>query len=207
MIVLDTTILVYAVGAEHPLRAPCRAVLESVRDDLVQAGTTVDVIQEFAHVRSRRRSRPEAAALGGNTPGHSRRSSGPTRRTSSSGSACSRPRANWARSMPSWRQPRCGAGGRWHLPTGPSVMSAASSTSILRQRRSWTTFSLPRTDGESPLLPGKGRRGLRPLRVAEAGATAEDLRTAAPWRCGSGPSRRSSRWSPCRPGGTGSWRW
>ncbi len=64
MIVLDTTILVYAVGAEHPLRAPCRAVLESVRDDLVQAGTTVDVIQEFAHVRSRRRSRPEAAALG-----------------------------------------------------------------------------------------------------------------------------------------------
>ncbi len=61
MIILDTTILVYAVGGEHPLRSPCRGLLELVRDGLVQVGTTVEVVQEFAHVRSRRRPRTEAA--------------------------------------------------------------------------------------------------------------------------------------------------
>ncbi|MGH9069792.1 MAG: type II toxin-antitoxin system VapC family toxin [Acidimicrobiales bacterium] len=62
MIILDTTVLVYAVGAEHPLRAPSRALLELIRDGLVRACTTVEVVQEFAHVRSRRRPRGEAAA-------------------------------------------------------------------------------------------------------------------------------------------------
>jgi predicted nucleic acid-binding protein len=62
VIVLDTTILVYAVGADHPLRAPCRTLLELVRDGEVRASTTVEVVQEFAHVRSRRRPRAEAAA-------------------------------------------------------------------------------------------------------------------------------------------------
>jgi predicted nucleic acid-binding protein len=61
VIVLDTTILVYAIGNEHPLRLPCRTLLELVRDGLVRAGTTVEVVQEFAHVRSRRRRRDEAA--------------------------------------------------------------------------------------------------------------------------------------------------
>ncbi|MHB1525338.1 MAG: type II toxin-antitoxin system VapC family toxin [Candidatus Dormibacteria bacterium] len=61
MIVLDTTILVYGVGSEHPLRGPCRALLELVRDGVVRGGTTVEVVQEFAHVRSRRRPRAEAA--------------------------------------------------------------------------------------------------------------------------------------------------
>jgi predicted nucleic acid-binding protein len=62
VIILDTTILVYAVGAEHPLRAPSRALVELARDGLVRASTTVEVVQEFAHVRSRRRPRAEAAA-------------------------------------------------------------------------------------------------------------------------------------------------
>lgn len=61
MIVLDTTILVYAVGDLHRLRQPSRALLELVRDGRVRAGTTVEVVQEFAHVRSRRRPRVEAA--------------------------------------------------------------------------------------------------------------------------------------------------
>lgn len=61
MILLDTTILVYAVGADHRLRAPCRGLLELVRDDAVRATTTVEVVQEFAHVRARRRSRTDAA--------------------------------------------------------------------------------------------------------------------------------------------------
>lgn len=62
MILLDTTILVYAVGAEHSLRQPCRSLLEWVRDGTVRATTTIEVVQEFAHVRSRRRPRPEASA-------------------------------------------------------------------------------------------------------------------------------------------------
>jgi predicted nucleic acid-binding protein len=61
MILLDTTILVYATGEEHPLRAPCRGLLELVRDEVVQATTTVEVVQEFAHVRARRRPRADAA--------------------------------------------------------------------------------------------------------------------------------------------------
>lgn len=66
MILLDTTVLVYAAGGEHPLRAPCRAVVEMVRDGAVRATTTVEVLQEFAHVRARRRPREDAAALARN---------------------------------------------------------------------------------------------------------------------------------------------
>lgn len=61
MILLDTMVLVYAVGGEHPLRAPCRGLVGQVRDRLVRATTTVEVIQEFTHIRARRRSRHEAA--------------------------------------------------------------------------------------------------------------------------------------------------
>lgn len=63
MILLDTTILVYAVGADHPLRAPARALMEMVANGTVRATTTVEAIQEFAHVRSHRRSRGDAATL------------------------------------------------------------------------------------------------------------------------------------------------
>lgn len=61
MIVLDTTVLVYAVGTEHELRDPCQAVLRAVADGALVATTTVEVIQEFAHVRARRRDRADAA--------------------------------------------------------------------------------------------------------------------------------------------------
>lgn len=60
MIVLDTTILVYAVGEEHRLRAPCQRLLIAHADGQVDAATTVEVIQEFAHIRARRRSRSDA---------------------------------------------------------------------------------------------------------------------------------------------------
>lgn len=63
MILLDTTVLVYAVGADHELRDPCRRIVQGVADGLIEAGTTVEVIQEFAHVRARRRSRTDAASL------------------------------------------------------------------------------------------------------------------------------------------------
>lgn len=60
MIIVDTTVLVYAVGAEHPLAEPCRRLVESIGAGRVSAATTTEVIQEFAHVRARRRTRREA---------------------------------------------------------------------------------------------------------------------------------------------------
>jgi len=63
VIVLDTTVLVYAKGADHPLRDPCRELVRAVGDGAVAATTTVEVIQEFAHVRARRCSRQDAAQL------------------------------------------------------------------------------------------------------------------------------------------------
>ena len=65
MILLDTTILVYAVGSEHALREPCRSLIAAIADGRIAGTTTVEVIQEFAHVRARRRGRADAARLAG----------------------------------------------------------------------------------------------------------------------------------------------
>jgi predicted nucleic acid-binding protein len=63
VIVLDTTVLAYAVGADHPLRPSCRQLVRAIADGDVRATTTIEVIQEFAHVRARRRGRDDAAEL------------------------------------------------------------------------------------------------------------------------------------------------
>jgi predicted nucleic acid-binding protein len=63
VIVLDTTVLAYAVGTDHPLRAPCRRLVLAIADGEVVATTTIEVIQEFTHVRARRRDRKDAAEL------------------------------------------------------------------------------------------------------------------------------------------------
>lgn len=64
MIVLDTTVLVYAKGAEHPLRQSCRELIAAIGEGSVEATTSVEAIQAFVHVRARRRGRDDAAALG-----------------------------------------------------------------------------------------------------------------------------------------------
>lgn len=64
MNLLDTTVLVYAVGEDHPKRDACRRVIEAIADGRLNATTTVEAIQEFVHVRARRRSRSDAADLG-----------------------------------------------------------------------------------------------------------------------------------------------
>jgi hypothetical protein len=63
VIVLDTTVLIYAVGADHPLRDPCQLLVRAIADGTILATTTIEVIQEFTHVRARRRDRKDAAAL------------------------------------------------------------------------------------------------------------------------------------------------
>jgi predicted nucleic acid-binding protein len=63
VIVLDTTVLVYAVGTEHPLRDPCRELIRAIANGTILATTTIEVIQGFTHVRARRRDRKDAAEL------------------------------------------------------------------------------------------------------------------------------------------------
>lgn len=63
MIVLDTTVLAYAVGSDHALRDPARTLVEAVGSGNLRATTTPEAIQEFAHVRARRRDRADASAL------------------------------------------------------------------------------------------------------------------------------------------------
>ena len=63
MIILDTTVLAYAVGEEHPLREPCRRLLAAHASGAIEATTTVEVLQEFTHVRARRRTREDAVNL------------------------------------------------------------------------------------------------------------------------------------------------
>jgi predicted nucleic acid-binding protein len=63
VIALDTTVLMYAVGTEHTLRAPCRQIVQAIADGDLAGTTTVEVLQEFAHVYARRRDRASAGAL------------------------------------------------------------------------------------------------------------------------------------------------
>jgi len=65
VIVLDTTVLVYAKGAAHPLRDPCRRLIDAIAQEKLAATSTVEVIQEFVHVRAQRRERSDAVSLGG----------------------------------------------------------------------------------------------------------------------------------------------
>lgn len=64
MIVLDTTVLVYAKGAGHPFRDPCRSLIRAIAAGQIEATTSAEVIGEFVHVRARRRTRADAAGLG-----------------------------------------------------------------------------------------------------------------------------------------------
>lgn len=62
MLVLDTSVLVYATGADHPLREPAVRLLRDVVASRVSATTTPEVLQEYAQVRARRRDRADAFA-------------------------------------------------------------------------------------------------------------------------------------------------
>jgi uncharacterized protein len=63
VIVLDTTILVYAVGEEHPLRDACRRLLAAHAEGRLEATATIEAIEEFAHIRARRRTRRDAVQV------------------------------------------------------------------------------------------------------------------------------------------------
>jgi predicted nucleic acid-binding protein len=63
VIVLDTSILILAVGDEHHLRAPAQRILRAHADGRIEGTPTVEVIEELVHVRAQRRPRDDATAL------------------------------------------------------------------------------------------------------------------------------------------------
>lgn len=63
MIVLDTNVLLYAVGTDHPLAQSGERFMAAVIAGRIQATTTFEVLAEFVHVRARRRSRADATSL------------------------------------------------------------------------------------------------------------------------------------------------
>jgi predicted nucleic acid-binding protein len=58
---LDTAVFMYAGGREHPLRAPCQAILERVAAGSLDATTSTEVVQEILH-RFVAIGRPEVGA-------------------------------------------------------------------------------------------------------------------------------------------------
>lgn len=46
---LDTAVFMYAAGTDHPLKAPCRAILEGAASRRLDATTSAEVVQEIFH--------------------------------------------------------------------------------------------------------------------------------------------------------------
>jgi predicted nucleic acid-binding protein len=51
----DTGVFLYALGGEHHYREPCRALLREMKGGRLAGEASVELIHEFAYVRSRRR--------------------------------------------------------------------------------------------------------------------------------------------------------
>ena len=49
MILVDSNIVMYAAGREHPHRGPCEALLEQIALEQLEAVTDVEVFQEILH--------------------------------------------------------------------------------------------------------------------------------------------------------------
>lgn len=46
---IDTAVLMYAGGVDHPQRQPCRRILDQIADGTLDAVTSVEVVQEVLH--------------------------------------------------------------------------------------------------------------------------------------------------------------
>lgn len=57
----DTNVFIYAVGRDHAYREPCRRIIELARTRRLQGDASVEMVQEFAHVRARHVARDQAA--------------------------------------------------------------------------------------------------------------------------------------------------
>jgi hypothetical protein len=46
---IDTAVIMYAIGSDHPLKEPCRRVLARVAEGGLDAVVSVEVVQEIVH--------------------------------------------------------------------------------------------------------------------------------------------------------------
>lgn len=46
---IDTAVIMYAAGRSHPLREPCRAIIDRITADRLDGVTSAEVIQEILH--------------------------------------------------------------------------------------------------------------------------------------------------------------
>jgi uncharacterized protein len=53
-VLLDTNVILYALGGPHAQAVPCRRILELVGEGNLQAEAPVDIVQEILHHRNRR---------------------------------------------------------------------------------------------------------------------------------------------------------
>ncbi len=59
---IDANLIMYSLGSPHPLREPCRMVLEKIKDGLIQVVTNTEVLQEILY-RFLSIKKPSLAAL------------------------------------------------------------------------------------------------------------------------------------------------
>lgn len=46
---IDTAVIMYAAGGDHPLRDPCGRIIDGIGDGAIDAVTSAEVIQEILH--------------------------------------------------------------------------------------------------------------------------------------------------------------
>ena len=63
MILLDTNILMYAAGAEHPYKEPSRQYLERVARGEIEAALDAETLQEILHRYKAIRRWPEGGQV------------------------------------------------------------------------------------------------------------------------------------------------
>lgn len=59
---VDTTVLTFATGGPHPLRSPCRNLLDRVATGDIEMHASVEAVQELLFHRLRRSDRGDAVA-------------------------------------------------------------------------------------------------------------------------------------------------
>lgn len=59
---VDTAVVLHAAGGEHPLRDPCRRIIDGISDGSVDGVTSAEVVQEIFH-RFLSIRRPEDGAI------------------------------------------------------------------------------------------------------------------------------------------------
>lgn len=53
-VLLDTNVFAYAMGGPSPYREPCRRIMELLATGAIEGEVSVDLVQEFLHLRLRR---------------------------------------------------------------------------------------------------------------------------------------------------------